>query len=167
MASEGRMPRHTGGCQCGAVRYALYAEPEGVHICHCRMCQKAVGNAFAALAPVQREAFAWTRGTPAYYSSSNLVKRGYCARCGTPLSFEYRDGDEFDVTIGSLDHPERTPPTRQYGIESRVHWIDSIDNLPRAKTEDDMTAERQAQLRVFQHPDHDTDDDWTWDAMSR
>jgi hypothetical protein len=42
----------TGGRQCGAVRYALSALPEDAHFCHCRMCQKAVGGPFAALAGV-------------------------------------------------------------------------------------------------------------------
>ena len=46
--TEAREPVHTGGCQCGAVRYALYAEPTNPHVCHCRMCQKAFGNVFAA-----------------------------------------------------------------------------------------------------------------------
>ena len=41
--------RLTGGCQCGAVRYALLEEPTGAHICHCRMCQKAFGSFFAPL----------------------------------------------------------------------------------------------------------------------
>ncbi len=36
--TEKRQPLHSGGCQCGAVRYSLYAEPYGPHICHCRMC---------------------------------------------------------------------------------------------------------------------------------
>ena len=36
--SENRTPALTGGCQCGAVRYALYAVPPEPSICHCRMC---------------------------------------------------------------------------------------------------------------------------------
>ena len=42
--------RLTGGCQCGAVRYALLEPPSNPHICHCRMCQKAFGSFFAPLA---------------------------------------------------------------------------------------------------------------------
>ena len=34
----------TGGCQCGAVRYALAEQPGVRPLCHCRMCQKAVGG---------------------------------------------------------------------------------------------------------------------------
>ena len=48
-------PVLSGGCQCGAVRYALYAEPAAADICHCRMCQKAMGNLFMATASVPQE----------------------------------------------------------------------------------------------------------------
>ena len=47
--------RITGGCQCGAVRYALHEQPTDPHICHCRMCQKAFGSFFAPLAGVAGE----------------------------------------------------------------------------------------------------------------
>ena len=65
--SETRTPVHTGGCQCGAVRYALYAEPTNPHVCHCRMCQKAFGSYFAPLAGVPLGDFAWTRGSPGVF----------------------------------------------------------------------------------------------------
>ncbi len=47
--AEDRQILHSGGCQCGAVRYALYAEPYDTHICHCRMSQKAFGAFYAPL----------------------------------------------------------------------------------------------------------------------
>ena len=50
--TEKRARVHTGGCQCGAVRYALLAEPYDPHICHCRMCQKAFGGPFAPFAVI-------------------------------------------------------------------------------------------------------------------
>ncbi|MCU0893198.1 MAG: GFA family protein [Rhodospirillales bacterium] len=154
-------PVLTGGCQCGAVRYALYAAPEGTHLCHCRMCQKAMGAPFAPLAPVRRTDFAWTRGRPATFRSSTVAVRSFCAGCGTPLAFAYPSSDWIDVTIGSLDEPERAPPGRHYGIENRVAWIDTIPALPCETTEANMDPELQQRLVNFQHPDHDTPDDWT------
>src|SRR5262245_14243337 len=82
---------YTGGCQCGAVRYALSAEPDST-VCHCRMCQKAVGGPFAALAKVRNEAFAWTRGQPGAFRSSSAAERHFCRDCGTPLTFRFLDG---------------------------------------------------------------------------
>ena len=54
----------SGGCQCGAVRYALAAMPLRTVLCHCRMCQKAVGQPFAAYAEVRLADLTWTRRTP-------------------------------------------------------------------------------------------------------
>jgi len=160
--AENRHPVHTGGCQCGAVRYALYAEPSDPHICHCRMCQKAFGSFFAALTGVPVEDFALTRGTLALFRSSNAAERGFCANCGTPLSFHYVDSPRIAVSIGSLDHPELVPPRMQYGIEGRMPWFPET-GLPSVTTQDDMTAGRYAAISNsnHQHPDHDT---LTWPA---
>jgi hypothetical protein len=74
--SEQRKPVLTGGCQCGAVRYALFARPERVGVCHCRMCQKAVGGPFFAWAAVPETDLAWTRGAPALFASSSAPNAG-------------------------------------------------------------------------------------------
>ena len=151
----------SGGCQCGAVRYALYAEPERASVCHCRMCQKAMGGPFAALAPVRLDDFRWTRGAPSIFRSSPIVERGFCRDCGTPLSFRYTDGDWIDVSIGSLDQPDRVPPTKHLGTESRLTWLHLADGLPESRTEDNVKPNRTAKMQSFQHPDHDTPDNWT------
>ena len=107
--------RLTGGCQCGAVRYALLEEPSGPHICHCRMCQKAFGSFFAPLTGVSLDKFELTRGELAIFKSSDLVERGFCRNCGTPLSFHFVDSDRIAVSIGSLDEPERIEPNTSSG----------------------------------------------------
>ena len=142
----------SGGCQCGAVRYALYTEPDTADICHCRMCQKAVGNLFMAVAGVPLDAFAWTRGEPALFRSSSVAERTFCATCGTPLSFRYVERPRISVTTGSLDEPARAKPTRQYGIEGRVPWWDEIASLPGTTTEQDPPPRG---LESFQHPDRE------------
>ena len=140
-----------GGCQCGAVRYALFARPSGVHICHCRMCQRAMGGPFAALAPVKLADFVWTEGKPGFFRSSSIAERGFCRDCGTPLSFRYLDSDEIDVTISSLDQPEEVEPQGQYGIESRMPWFDRLAALPGSQT--DLSSERATAFENHQRGD--------------
>jgi hypothetical protein len=111
--------RVTGGCLCGAVRYEASVAPADAHYCHCRMCQRAFGNAFATF----------------------VARRGFCARCGTPLVFRnvYRD-NRIGISIGSLDHPELAPPEIHWGIESIVPWLKIADRLPRKHTMQDPSV---------------------------
>jgi hypothetical protein len=151
--SDTRKPLHTGGCQCGAVRYALYAEPTNPHVCHCRMCQKAFGNYFAPLAGVPLGDFAWTRGAPGAFKSSEAVERGFCRDCGTPLFFRYIDRDRIALSLGSLDDPARVVPARQFGIESRLDFVARLTSLPGTRTEDDVPPHEMLRFKSRQHPD--------------
>ena len=149
----------TGGCQCGAVRYALYARPQG-SVCHCRMCQKATGGFFAAHAKLDKKDLVWTRGEPAAFRSSPAACRDFCAACGTPLTFRFLDAAHIEVTIGSLDHPELARPEQNFGVESRLPWIADLapGRLPDKRTSETGAAARDVTSR--QHPDHDTPPDW-------
>ena len=144
-------PVMTGGCQCGAVRYALFETPLST-ICHCRMCQKAVGGPFAALSKVPVSRFAWTRGEPAAFRSSSAAERHFCAACGTPLTFHFLDGDNIEVTTGSLDTPALAPATQVFGAASRLPWIGLV--APGALPE--MPPDESREIISRQHPDHET-----------
>lgn len=150
--------RLTGGCQCGAIRFALYQPPSDPHICHCRMCQKAFGNFFAALTSVPLAAFAVTRGELAMFMSSGRTERGFCRDCGTPLTLHDVDAPKIFVAIGSLDRPAWVKPGRQYGIEGRFPWFAELPTLPGDKTteEDDPDLAARIAASNHQHPDHDT-----------
>ena len=139
MADDTGAPVLTGGCQCGAVRYALYAEPD-VGICHCRMCQKATGGLFLASAGVPLAQFAWTRGQPAVFRSSSIAERGYCR-------------DTIDVTIGSLDDPAAAKPASQVGVESRVPWWRELFDLPGSTTAENPPPGGLEALVNHQHRD--------------
>lgn len=141
--------KFTGGCQCGAVRYEVRAPLEMVHYCHCRMCQRAVGNAFALIVGAPRDKLVWVRGMPRLFNSSSLATRGFCNDCGTPLTFGYHESMFTYLTVGSLDHPEMVMPERHYGIESAIPWLHIADDLPRETTPDDP---RYAAMVVHQHP---------------
>jgi hypothetical protein len=146
-------PTMTGGCQCGAVRYALFDTPEST-VCHCRMCQKAVGGPFAALSKVPMARFTWTRGKPSRFRSSSAAERHFCSDCGTPLTFHYLDADAIEVTTGSLDTPALAPVTKNFGVESRLPWIDLLmpGRLPEVTTMEHATRVVSGR----QHPDRDT-----------
>jgi hypothetical protein len=150
--------RLSGGCQCGAVRYALLAQPENPHICHCRMCQKAFGSYFAPLAGLTLDEFEITRGTLAKFKSSDPVERGFCRDCGTPLTIHTLGEDRIFISLGSLDAPEKVAPKIQYGVEGRMPWFDTLPNLPGDKTTEEEDPELTAKIAAanHQHPDHDT-----------
>lgn len=145
----------TGGCQCGAVRYALKSEPTQTSICHCRMCQKAFGNYFAPFTGVPTEDLVWTRGQPGIFRSSEAVERGFCRDCGTPLTYHFIGTDRTSVSIGSLDDPSRVRPEIQYGTESMLPAFESLHTLPGQRTEDYATPEELAKMASRQHPDRD------------
>jgi hypothetical protein len=67
------MVTYSGGCQCGAIRFSTIELIDNAHICHCRMCQKAVGNYFAALVSAPKDKLKWTRGKAARFKSSGDV----------------------------------------------------------------------------------------------
>lgn len=116
----------TGGCQCGRIRYAVPIADNEAYLCHCRMCQRATGGVSIAFRNVPRASVRWTTVEPDYYRSSPIAHRGFCATCGTPLTFRFDEGENIDLTVGSFDDPSRFVPRHHFGAES-LHeaWIDT------------------------------------------
>ncbi len=144
----------TGGCQCGAIRFAVSGELGRASICHCRMCQKAFGAFYGPLVAAPR--LAWTRGAPTHFQSSNRARRGFCRECGTPLTFEPDDGP-VELAIGAFDAPARIPPTIQHAMDARLPWLSDLDSLQERGAEEAAgVAPYYASIRSLQHPDHET-----------
>jgi hypothetical protein len=69
------------------------------------------------------------------YRSSGRATRGFCAACGSPITFRYDGKDEIGVALGSLDRPETVALEFHYGVESRLPWLKFDDGLPDVETQ--------------------------------
>jgi hypothetical protein len=80
----------------------------------------------------QESQVAFVKGKPTSYSSSSEAERGFCPLCGTQICFtaNYIPG-LIDLTIGSLDHPDKVAPTLHYWESKRLPWVHFADDLPK------------------------------------
>lgn len=120
---------------CGAVCYEADGTPYNATICHCTMCRRSTGAPLVAGFSVKRADFRFTAGEPVGYQSSTHGVRRFCGRCGTQLTFETDQlPDEIDILSGSLDDPEKVPPTDHVHDGTRISWMKIDDGLPRYRT---------------------------------
>ena len=143
----------TGGCQCGAVRFRIRGELGRASICHCRMCQKQFGSFFGALVSAPTDGVEWIREEPSYFQSSINIDRGFCARCGTPLT--YRQPDGLEIAIGAFDDRTDLEPQIQVNHQFRLPWVEKIFDKP--VHNDANYYSRQEHIVSFQHPDHEVE----------
>ena len=122
----------TGGCGCGAVRYAVSLEVTPVTFCHCSKCRRWHGHV-GAYAAVDRAGFALTeqRGLK-WWSAAPNVRRGFCGECGSSLFWDAPDRETISIAAGTLDG--------ETGLRVIAHWYVSqagdyyelpSDGLPR------------------------------------
>lgn len=113
-----------GSCLCGAVTYEVDTSLEKATHCHCSMCRKAHGAAFATYTTVSKKSFRFTTGEAdvAAYRSSPEVVRTFCRRCGSNLQF-LRDGrDTLGLALGSLDSALGALPVDEIFTEAQPSW---------------------------------------------
>jgi hypothetical protein len=122
-----------GGCLCGSIRYELRGPVGRVNNCHCKMCRKAHGAAFATYGHVKSEDFVLLSGKDVVrsYQSSPPVTRTFCKKCGSTLQFIVTERPEvFGLALGTLDDDPGVQPSKHIFVESKAPWFDIRDDLP-------------------------------------
>ncbi len=74
----------TGACFCGDIGFEVPGDLIEIAHCHCSVCRKFHGGAFATFGAVDPKQFRWTRGEEriVHYRSSPHGVRHFCPRCG-------------------------------------------------------------------------------------
>lgn len=123
---------YPGGCLCGAVRFEARGVPRDLCFCHCASCRRACGAPLVPWATFARAELTITRGALAQYRSSAAVLRGFCAACGSSLTYlnEAR-AEDIDLVLASLDDPGALAPTMHMWVKDKLPWVSIEDGLPR------------------------------------
>ncbi len=133
-----------GRCLCGNIKFRVLGAPKWVGFCHCDSCRRATGGPVVTNVGFADTDLTFTKGTPKIYGSSKGVKRGFCADCGTSLTYEAeRFPDYVQVHLGAFDEPERFSPQAHVNCAEQISWFKIDDELPK-----------------YSHSAADESDDW-------
>ena len=122
----------TGGCHCGAIRYAIEGEAIVHALCHCSDCRRHAGAPMVGWAMFKIGEVKVTKGTPKVYASSTDGRRQFCRDCGTGLFFtnDVVLPGIIDVQSATLDDPELLPPRVHIQVADRLGWMKAAHELP-------------------------------------
>lgn len=125
---------YRGSCLCGAVKFKIDEFlPQAAH-CHCSMCRKFHGAAFATIAAVPRSGFRWVEGEDALkgYTAENGTTRTFCRHCGSSLTFSSPRApeEEVEIALGAMDQDVPVVPSAHIFVGSAANWTVVGDDLP-------------------------------------
>jgi len=125
---------YRGSCLCNAIRFAVDEFEPQTGNCHCSMCRKFHGAAFATLAEVRRGNFRWIGGEELIkgYTADNGTTRSFCPSCGSSLTFASpnADPDLVEISLGCFDDEVPVRPDAHIYVASGAKWAHPEDNLP-------------------------------------
>ena len=121
----------SGKCFCGQIPFRVRGAPLWVAHCHCNSCRRSTGAPITTFVGFDKKQVSF-EGDRMFYSSSPGVKRGFCANCGTPMTYESdRCENEIHFYISVMDEPERFIPERHVFYDEHIKWFEVNDDLPR------------------------------------
>ncbi len=124
-----------GSWLCGVVRFEVDEFLPQVAHCHCSMCRKFHGAAYATIAGVSRSKFRWVEGEDALkgYTAENGTTRTFCSHCGSSLTFSSPRASEgvVEIALGTMDEDVPVEPSAHIFVGSAANWVVLSDDLPR------------------------------------
>jgi hypothetical protein len=121
---------HKGSCLCGAVHFEVTGDLKPPDACHCRECRKHSGHYFASTDVPRAALTVHGSENVRWYASSEKVRRGFCATCGSTLFWDPVHRDWTGIAMGALDTPTRTRLAIHIFVAEKGDYYDIADGLP-------------------------------------
>jgi hypothetical protein len=113
-----------GRCLCGAVSFEVAGDLPPPDACHCSICRRQSGHYWASTDVPRSAVTIKGEENVTWYRSSEKVRRGFCATCGSTLTYEgERWPGEVHVHIGAFDRPETLVPIHEGNTAERLPWL--------------------------------------------
>jgi hypothetical protein len=125
---------YLGKCLCGEVEIKIKGEISDIVHCHCSLCRKNSGTAFATNGFINSTKLEIISGR------NNLSKfsfkpgriRHFCTSCGSPIySSNEQDPTRYRIRLGILDSDITERPISHNFISSKANWEELDVKLPR------------------------------------
>lgn len=123
-----------GKCLCGEVKVAIKGKISDIIHCHCSLCRKNSGTAFATNGFVNSADFEIIKGKDnlTRYSFKLGRNRHFCTSCGSPVfSSNEDDPTRYRIRLGILDSDIIERPISHNFVSSKANWEELDIKLPR------------------------------------
>ncbi len=122
-----------GSCLCRGVQWQAAGPLELMSHCHCSMCRKTHGAAFATYVAAPLDGYRLTQGEAliATHESSPGHNRSFCSTCGSCLPGADPSTKRVYMPAGCLDDDPETRPLAHIFVASKAPWHEITDTLPR------------------------------------
>ncbi len=121
------MPK--GRCLCGAISFEVAGDLHPPDACHCSQCRRQSGHVWAST-DVPRAALTMRGGESlTWFHSSEKVRRGFCAVCGSVLFWDPIGRDRIAIAMGAFDPPTGTRLAMHIFTADKGDYYDIADGL--------------------------------------
>ena len=121
-----------GSCLCGSIKIEVSHIADIIH-CHCSLCRKSSGTAFATNGFVNATDFRIVAGSDflSFYEMKPGKKRHFCQKCGSPI-YSSNDADlaRYRIRLGILDSNITERPISHNFVTSKACWDSLNMQLP-------------------------------------
>lgn len=125
---------YSGKCLCGEVEIKITGPISDIIHCHCSLCRKNSGTAFATNGFIEAKDLVFVSGQNNLSSFSFKLGRfrHFCTSCGSPVySSNEQDPSRYRLRLGILDSHIIERPISHNFVSSKANWEDLDAELPR------------------------------------